>query len=374
MKTKQFFLLSGIFALFLLTALPSCDKGPQDICSNTAFSVEQFEENLTTSLDAESPMGYAYVIAQNGQVTASGSSGLARSVADGNKVMSINEIMHVASVSKTITTAAVLKLLDEKGVSVNASIAPYLPSHWVQGLGISNVTFLDLLTHKAGFYQTGSQTLGATTYDNLKSYVAAGASPTILGHYSNTYHAMFRVIIPILWGAHAPSTGLYDEETCNALYEQYLQEEVFQPIGVTARLNTNFHNPLLAYQDANDPDGKGANIDFSSVAGGFGWCLSANELAKFWAYLWYSDDIIDDGMRAYMTDDYAGLWNTEKNGTWGTYYCKLGGWDYGDDHWAKTAVLKFPEDTQVTVFVNSNTGTSVKTMIVDAYDDAHGCF
>jgi len=110
---------------------------PQKLFFLSGFSVEQFEENLTTSLDAENPMGYAYVITQNGQVKASGSAGLARSVADGNKVMSINEIMHVASVSKTITTAAVLKLLDEKGISVNASIAPYLPSHWVQGAGIA---------------------------------------------------------------------------------------------------------------------------------------------------------------------------------------------------------------------------------------------
>ena len=373
MKTKQLFLLSGIFALFVLTTLPSCEKEPV-LCDNNTLSLEEFEKNLTASLDAENPMGYAYVITRNGQVKASGSSGLARSVADGYKYMNIHEIMHVASVSKTITTAAVLKLLDEKGVSVHASIAPYLPSHWVQGPGISNVTFLDLLTHKAGFNEPGSQSFSATTYDNLKSYVAAGASPTTVGYYHNAYHAMFRVIIPILWGEHAPSSGYYDEATCNTLYEQYVQEEVFQPIGVTARLNTNFHNSLLAYQDANDPDGKGANIDFSSVAGGFGWCLSANELAKFWAYLWYSDDIIDDGMRVYMTDDYAGLWNTVKNGTWGTYYCKLGGWNYGDDHWLKTAVVKFPDDTQATVFVNSNIGTSLKTIVTNAYDDAHGCF
>lgn len=62
------------------------------------------------------------------------------------------------SVTKNMTVIALLKLLHQKGISVNASIGKYLPAQWAkdQGLrvnGINRIRFRHLLTHTSGIRQ-----------------------------------------------------------------------------------------------------------------------------------------------------------------------------------------------------------------------------
>ncbi|MCB0675136.1 MAG: beta-lactamase family protein [Saprospiraceae bacterium] len=368
----------SIVWLFLGAALffsPSCEKNPIDtLCSPNVLNLDKFEEALLAELDGQ-VMGYAYIISQDGVSKRSGADGWARTGTDGQKAMSINEKMQVASVSKNITTAAALAVCELKGIDVNASIADYLPPHWSLGPGINNVSIYDLLWQGAGLNTLGTQNFSATRYDSLQAYIAAGAQQPKVRTYSNTHHGMFRVLLPRMWDVPRPADGSYDEDFCTSVYKQCVQKVLFEKIGI---FNTDCkppaNNPLLGYSGPNDNAGSGGTSDFSDVAGGTGWNLTAEETAKYWAYLWHSNTLINQQSRDLMRNNTLGLWNSV-NGDKGLYYCKLGGWNFGGNDWMRSAVMHFPDGVQVTLFVNSpNTnGKALNNLCRDAYDNGFGC-
>jgi len=379
MKTNvKAILMVGFLAASTIFS-PSCQKIKDSFC-NPAFDLDKFEENLIDELDGK-VMGYAYVITDKGAVVAQGAGGLARAGNDGEKPMSVDERMQVASVSKSITTAATLSLLEDKGISVNAKVAPYLPLLWQKGPGFENVTFFELLNHSPGMNVIGTQSFNATRFDSLKFYVQQGATQPKTPVYSNTHHGMLRVILPKLYGMAGPSAG-YDEDFCASAYKQIVQEILFDKINVAnADCKPPVNSPLLAYSGPNDTSGNGGTADFSKVSGGTGWNLSCLELAKYWAYLWNTETFMSASMRNTMRDNELGLWNTIESGEHGDkYYCKLGGWDFNNTapetqgNWMNSAVVQYPDGIQVTIFTNSPGPKGLSTVARDAYDNAFGCF
>jgi CubicO group peptidase (beta-lactamase class C family) len=352
----------------------SCKKDEKQICANV-WNIDIFKDNMKQTFDAN-VMGYAYIITKKGQTVFSEKGGLGRNATDGQKDMSVNQRMQMASVSKTLTTVTTLAVLDFKNVSVNSSVAPYLPPHWIRGPGIQNLTFFDLLSQQSGLNQFGTQNFSATRYDSLQAYIVAGATGPKVKRYSNTNHGLMRVILPRLWDKARPVTGLYDEDFTTKVYQDCVKEFVFDPLGingVTAIPPAN--NPNLAYASANDNgNGRGGTTDFSNVLGGTGWNMSTIQLAKFFSFLWYSEDIISSQDLQWMKDNTAGFWNTT-NGKYGTYYCKLGSWGYGGGTAINTIVIQFPNDVAAILMVNSPhpSGSSLRTLVVNAYDSAEGC-
>jgi hypothetical protein len=369
-----------LFALFLLPVttlfFPACeDDAINDICTPT-FNLDKFEENVIAELDGQ-VMGYAYIIAKNGTVVAADSDGKARNGVDGDVDMTLDHKMQVASISKSITTAATLAVLEDKGVDIYSSVEKYLPPHWNPGPGVENLSFYDLLRQAGGLNQVGTQSFSATRYDSLQMYIEDGAQQPKNRTYSNTHHGLMRVILPRLWDVPRPNDGQYDEEFCASVYRQCVQAVIFDKIDVTADLMPTDPSPLLAYSSPNDQNGgRGGSTDFTLVSGGTGWVLSTTETAKYWAYLWNTETFFKKELRDLMQAEEMGLWNTINSGEYGKYYCKLGGWHYGDDHWMRSAVIQYPDDVQLTIFINSPTsnGKGLTAIGRDAYDEAVGCF
>src|SRR5262249_49968928 len=101
-----------------------------------------------------------------------------------------------ASVTKTMTAVAALKLLAAKNVSVTSTIAAYLPQSWSLGQGVSAITFAQLLTHTSGIRDPVN--LG-TSYASLKTIMAQNILPANkVKNYQNTNIALFRILIPYL--------------------------------------------------------------------------------------------------------------------------------------------------------------------------------
>lgn len=76
-------------------------------------------------------------------------------------------IVQTGSISKVLTTYALLTLLEEKGIDVNASIMPYLPDYLKSNKYISTLTFKNLLTHTTGLAMLKADS--ATLEDPIKS-------------------------------------------------------------------------------------------------------------------------------------------------------------------------------------------------------------
>lgn len=362
----------------MFAIIASCKKNPVDnLCTNFAFNLDLFEQNLIDAFDGNN-MGYSFAISEDGNLKRTHAAGMGRAGSDGVKNMSVTNKMQLASVSKMITTVATLHVLKLKNMSVNDNVEPYLPSPWTRGPGINNLKFIDLISQQAGFAQVGSQGFNATKYDSLQAYIAAGSTQPKVKQYTNTHHAMMRVILPRLWDKYRPGagTGGYDEDFCANTFKTLCQELIFEPIGLNnIDMMPPGNNPNLAYAGPNDNGGRlGATTDFTLVSGGIGWNMSTIQLAQFWAYVWFSNELIDGNARQIMEDNEAGLWNTI-TGDKGEYYCKLGGWNFSNSPQKsfESVVMNFPNDYQVVIITNSPNSPSLRVKARDAFDDAYAC-
>ena len=85
--------------------------------------------------------GYILHIRQNGTLVHVGVWNWAETPADAAKGWSEDTRMHLASVSKFLTAAGTVHLLDTKGLSYDTPIIDYLPAHWTKGANINKITF-----------------------------------------------------------------------------------------------------------------------------------------------------------------------------------------------------------------------------------------
>lgn len=362
----------------ILAVTVSCKKDPQ-LCT-PGFRLDEFEQNLIDALEGNT-MGYGFIISENGKGVREQFSGNGRTNTDGQKSFNVDQRMQVASVSKMITTLATLHVLDLKGVDVNSSVEPYLPSGWVRGTGINNLKFIELISQTSGLNNVGTQSFNATKYDSLQAYIASGATLPKNRSYSNTNHGMLRVILPRLWDKYRPAAGSggYDEDFCSSVYKKCVKELILDPLNITTPdLIPPGNNPNLAYSGSGDNgNGAGGTSDFTNVSGGIGWNMTITQLAKLFAFAFFSDDIIDDNDKQLMKDNRAGLWNTTLDAKYGDYYCKLGAWNYGGGRLFNSVVVLFPNDVQVVIIVNSpivnNPNNSLRVIANTAFDDSYGC-
>ena len=368
-KHQTRFTLPLFFAI-AITLVSGCKN--DDLCF-PVFNVDVFEQRVKNAME-DSVMGYAYVIAKSGTVLKSGAFGKAQSAADGDIDMSLNLDMQVASISKFITSTLAIYVCRDKGLSLNTAIGPYLPSGWPRGAGINSVTIAELISQTAGLNFTGTQNFNATRYDSLQLVVAAGAGLSKTRRYTNSHAALLRVVLPAIWYGTSQT-----ENSAASLYKTMVQTLLFDKIAITGDLKPANGNQILAYTGINDVgNGSGATTDFTFVSGGMGWNLTCAEVAKFWAYAWFTDDFINDADKQYVKDNRADVWNTLLNAKYGDYYCKLGGWSFSgiapNTKDMNSIVILFPDEVQLTLFTNSPApGGSLVTVAQTAYDNSFLC-
>jgi CubicO group peptidase (beta-lactamase class C family) len=380
MKSQNHLRILLLWALLIpfLTLLPACDKiGPTDICL-PSFQPVQFEENLRSSLEGQ-VMGFSFIVTRNGNIVRSGTWGKAQNGADQDINMSLHLEMQVASISKFITTVAAIRACRIRNIPLNTPIGQFLPSSWNRGSGINAVTIAELCNHSAGLNQVGTQRLNATRFDSLRVYVAAGATNPKNRVYSNTHHALLRVILPRLFYQYNDSQPGFDEEFVADAYRQLINQLVFQPIDAEGNLQLKDRFQILAYSGPGDnTTGAGGSVNFNLVSGGTGWHMTTFNVARVWAYAWFGDGFLTGAEREWLQTTESGMWNTLRNQKHGTYYCKLGGWDYTgppNNKWVNSCIMFFPDGHQVTLFVNSPVpgGQSLRNLVAQLYDDSFGC-
>lgn len=134
---------------------------------------------------------------------------------------------HIASVTKTFTAMAVLKLTEEKKININALFSSYFPNFNYPG-----VTVKTLLNHRSGLpnYLYFMDKLGwdkkkfMTNHDvynwlvNKKSEIKGIGLPDKHFAYCNTNYALLALLI---------------EKVCGITYPDFMRSFVFQPLGMT---------------------------------------------------------------------------------------------------------------------------------------------
>jgi hypothetical protein len=321
------------------------------------FDYDLFAQNLVLQLDGKT-MGYEYAIYHDGVLMKAGANGFA---VQGSKPMTPDTRISIGSTSKTVTAVAVmraLEMLKGKGVTLDSTIAQYLPSTWEIGAHVNDITLKDLLRHTSGLTQ------GVDEYGQLKALIAAGASAgdwqnRAQQKYCNCNFTLLRIILPyMVHGREAMEANLVDQvlvsKRTSDLYVEFVQKQVLAKVGLgnvwinprgsEAMRYYNFDNPSQVFTGYSDDTAR------AGVGAGF-WFMSAKEYGKFISGL-KAGKIIPASAVQTMTSNILGMWRGTSRS--GTTFNHNGAFTYDDPGAGmRGAWMLFPDGTVAVIYYNS---------------------
>jgi len=161
-------------------------------------------------------------------------------------------MFYIASITKTYTATAILKLCDEGRLSLDDTLAQHLPDlELPDGLSPEDVTIEDLISHRMGINAGMTVVLdaytGEITPERYAHWLPRGTAERATRYTNVNYTLAGRVIEAV--------TGMS--------WRDYLVQEVFEPAGMTR--TTPFASRLYS-----DPDAA-----FPTVWDGEGWAIAA---------------------------------------------------------------------------------------------------
>ena len=213
--------------------------------------------------------------------------GVKRSAADGQKSnFAVTDRFNPASVTKTVTAVALLRVLEKKGIDIHSSIATYLPTYWAKHSSIGSITFQQVLSHTSGF--RGS----FRTFDDLRDKVAAGGnSADKLYDYANMNYNLCRVLLVYASGYRETGFQALDGRDISSLFRDYIDSQILMPIGIpAAKWEPDLQSGALFY-----PYGSRVPIDAlrgtgfanrTGSEGSGGIQLSIREISTFLSRMW----------------------------------------------------------------------------------------
>lgn len=348
------------------------------IAANTiVFDVDLFRQLVLDALEDET-VGHAFSIAYKG-VSYGGGDGVgeARTSADEPETdQSPNKESHVASVSKTITAIALLRLLDDVGISPYTPVAPYLPSDWALGTGVESLTFADFMKHESGFAQNGITT---TSYNSLRVGIATDVGVTSWS-YSNANYSLMRVLIPGILGFDPINYPAFLSPALMASVFITYVRSIYDPIGVEIDCRSNDDTPTIQYKFPYPGDSGYLEPNRWDACGGVGWFIDSNEIAATMAHLRNSENLIPTDVRATMEQDFLGYMDPANyggslggaiNGAFGVNYMHGGDWGHGGDE-LHACTAAFPIQLEAGIIINSEIGNAPYqcTLLNDAFEGA----
>jgi CubicO group peptidase (beta-lactamase class C family) len=281
--------------------------------------------------------------------------------------------MQIASCSKLITAMALTKLLAQKGISPDTPISPYLPSYWTPAQNTAPITFTNLMTQTSGL---GDQS-GGQDYVAAKQAIEAGITRAIgvpgqfvegTWDYQNINFDLCRILMATVSGTVNPGftdqgfiqpplaviDQAWDARTLQ-FYQQYVQQNVLGPAGVTATL-TRPAGCALAYTTPPVTAPGWNSGDMTELAGPTGWHMSVDGMLTLMGAFRREGTIMSPTAAQAMLDArFAIDWGDNgipQSCRAGVLYPKNGSQSSGDQT-EQTSVVFFPLDMEFAVWVNS---------------------
>jgi CubicO group peptidase (beta-lactamase class C family) len=319
---------------------------------------EQWAAVVHRQCDGKLPGGYAFAVLQQGKVVAQGAEGWARTPWESEHPSvkwTVETPMGIASVSKTITAVALLKLWEESARKFSldgpfwSHIKAICPSAHAD---VKKVTIRQLLMHKSGFKKTGDYTNPQDLEKLLNEPLTH--KPGTHGEYQNNNYYIARLVL---------------EQIGRVEYTPYVKEHVLKPMGITG-METHFsaHQPTCGYgKPGSMRAGFPFDWDCAATAGAAGWYGSIADLSRFLIGL-RDHRVLSAATTTMMYKDLLG-WDTsdpgwEKNGGWF--------WDEGSGPAARAGALRssifhFPDDVDAVMFINSEAGDAPENILRRAW-------
>jgi D-alanyl-D-alanine carboxypeptidase len=255
---------------------------PQNFSVSVTTGISAIDQGMTAFMSQYNIPGMAIAITLNDQLVYVNSYGLAST--ENNQPVTNQSLFRISSLSKQITSAAIMRLLDAGKLSLsqtvfgNGSILGNTYGTQPYGPGVTNITVGELLHHTEGgwtddgtdaFGQNFSYTIPQLVSWQLNNVPLLDTIPGQSYHYSQFgYTVLGRVIEKI--------TGLS--------YTQAVQQLVLQPSGIS---DMQIAGNTLADRLPNEVEYYGQNnenpyyIPLARMDAANGWIASATDLARF---------------------------------------------------------------------------------------------
>ena len=374
---------------------------PQHLPATPKFNAVLFEDAVNKKMK-NLVKGYAFAIGDKDGIKARSEGGWAQDPADGNLRMTTKIPSCIGSVSKMMSSVALLNLLEAMPqVKLDDPIFSKLPKKWQQkyaGTQVECITYRQLLQHRSGF------TLKSGDIANLEEMAKKSKScPFIASRfYSNANISLLRYIITgLAYPEEVPAIEKklaelpFDEYTEQANidysfpYERYIKKAILDkglvPITASCRPEPDFM-PKVAkeYSDRNDTKGALTNTAAEHIAKGNhcapqgSWYLSAEMLVHFGRTLLFSNNYLTNTTKNMMfnedkSDDRLGWSSFESHEAFGkeTGQTKWP-WHNGGQNGYFALLMQLPNGFVGAVLINSylDNNKSPYNLMVDVLMDA----
>lgn len=266
------------FLIAIIIIFSSCNKSPESsVQSTTTFG--NLENSLNQKLAQFNAPAISVAIIKNEKLVYLKAFGFSDN--ETKTAATATDIYRVASISKPITLAAMLKLvqdgtisLDQKVFGVNGILGNDfgIPP---PGSNKDLITIKHLLDHKSGWTNTPTDlmftNISKTKSQLISELISTRALTTVPGtseSYLNIgYHILGRVI----------------EKVTNQSYENYVKTAILAPSGIVDMkiagntLADRYPNEVKYYQTEFSP----YSMNINRMDAGGGWVATAKDLAKF---------------------------------------------------------------------------------------------
>lgn len=304
----------GLFlTAWLLTALGSIAFAGEVVCdARRCLDLSLLKQELVSGLK-DRVEGYALIVGDLPPAFG----GLAQTPSDAppqGVVMTPQSLSNVASLSKVLTTVALLQALERHKLTIDSKIAPFLYPDWPRGPNIEEITFKDLVTHHSGFRGALDPSdphypdCGSTLYSNLKAQIAFGIEPANreVPLYCNSSFGLIRELLPQLEGRKDIAAERDEGKRArrsSQFYIDYMNEHVFRRVLGAPRAckRTSPSGYALAYSSPADSTPGHEWSDGTLVCGASNWVLSAKDLHALLSALGHDGKLLSDAARTTMS-------------------------------------------------------------------------
>ncbi len=331
-RALPIFLASAVFASLMSNASA---QAPRRAPPPAGFDVARFEASATQRM-GNLAMGWSFAVADRHGIRASGAGGWAQAPGDGDVVMTSATASGIGSVTKMVSGAALLHLMEQRKLApltvdqqLDKPMLVALPPAWQAawpGRNLERISFRHLLQHRSGFL---TEDCGGADLDSLER-MEAGVQREHIGRedcYNNHNYYLLRYIIASI--AYPDEVRTLDQRfrqrplaeytatfniVSSNLTERYIQRELLarstEPLAFTCR---PYQLPAkgVAKGYGSSAATRGALINVSAAAhsnvGGYcasqgSWYASAETLAEFGRTLMLTDRWLSAGTRQNLFD------------------------------------------------------------------------
>ncbi len=267
--------------------------------------------------------------------------------------LTVHKIAPIASISKTITAVALLRLWEEKrgAFSLDQPFWPFIRRFVPNpNPAVKRITIRQVLMHRSGFPGHGD----IATHKELAQLLRrplAGDPGTHFDYHNNNYY-LARVLI---------------EEIAHESYPRYVQKHVLEPMGIRdMATRSERHGPICGYSDDDADAGKPGYPfawDCTRWAGGAGWYGTVDDLIKFMHGL-REQKVLSPRATAILFKDALGFdWEEPGFGKGGDWISPEPPWN-GEIH---SAVCYFPDDLEAALITNGPNDEGTLEMLEDGW-------